>query len=989
MAQPRCGNKDATGASTYNNDIAGIGQDDASLLTQTQSRSQNYGSALIISNPSDLDNLEFFSWGNDGTSARVGSSEIPSAGLPANADARLAREWLIQNDDGDGVGTVTVAFDLDQAHALKNTGSAADYALLIDSDGDFSNATIHTTGAALSNNQISFTSATIADGSYISLAGPAQVYPGDVSTNIALWLKTDNGPSNTADEDTVMIWFDNSGTANDGLRSDTPAYQDDATNTINGYPIVEFDSTDLMTMNNASLGVETTTLFIVAHPRANTTYRTLWRGDAEDNIFIINTGTNNVGYWDTSNGDFKDSTLDWAENEIALFRSKFDANNTVANFYKNGGPVGNTAATVDYVGADYDYFASNDSGAQPFGDIAEVIIYDTNTLSATDISKVESYLAFKYGVSLDQSTPQDYIASDGSTEMWNKDATGASTYDNGIAGIGRDDESELNQTSGGSTSTDAIMTISSPSDLDDLEFMSWGNDNGNGTSTELPSGLPANATARTTREWLVQNALGDGVGTVSVAFNLNNVSGIENTGLAGDYALLIDTDGDFSNATVYTTGAAYSNNEISFTGATISDGNYLALAGPVQSAPGGVLTDLNLWFKSDAGVTNSGDATDATAWTDQINGTVLDHNTSPAIGGTYPTYNADTYNGYPTLTFDNDTDRLGVDSTSLFPSNDFYIASVYSRSGITGSEALVSYGGANEFIKFFGSSGMTLYVGGGTHGSTFSFNDGLPHMTVVTRTGSSIAQRFDGDEVATSSSSSSMSSGLCLVLAEEQDSNCGTFSTAQAWEGDYSELIIYDAYPSATDRQKIESYLAYKYGITLDQSTAQDYIASDGTEMWDKDDTGASTYNNDIAGIGKDSAAGLDQTQSSSSNSDSALTISSPSDLDNLEFMSWGNDDVSVGSNSTEIPSVGMPANATNRLLREWLVQNDDGDGVGTVSVAFDLDVVTGLYNSLSASDYALLIDTDGDFSNANHPYHRCYVQWQRYKLYSCHHCRW
>jgi hypothetical protein len=35
----------------------------------------------------------------------------------------------------------------------------------------------------------------------------------------------------------------------------------------------------------------------------------------------------------------------------------------------------------------------------------------------------------------------------------------------------------------------------------------------------------------------------------------------------------------------------------------------------------------------------------------------------------------------------------------------------------------------------------------------------------------------------------------------------------------------------STDVQKVESYLGLKYGITLDQTTAQDYLASEGTKM--------------------------------------------------------------------------------------------------------------------------------------------------------------
>jgi hypothetical protein len=52
------------------------------------------------------------------------------------------------------------------------------------------------------------------------------------------------------------------------------------------------------------------------------------------------------------------------------------------------------------------------------------------------------------------------------------------------------------------------------------------------------------------------------------------------------------------------------------------------------------------------------------------------------------------------------------------------------------------------------------------------------------------------------------------------------------FKGKYAEIIGYEDTLSDTERQKVESYLALKYGITLDQSTAQDYLASDGTVVW-------------------------------------------------------------------------------------------------------------------------------------------------------------
>ena len=57
---------------------------------------------------------------------------------------------------------------------------------------------------------------------------------------------------------------------------------------------------------------------------------------------------------------------------------------------------------------------------------------------------------------------------------------------------------------------------------------------------------------------------------------------------------------------------------------------------------------------------------------------------------------------------------------------------------------------------------------------------------------------------------------------------------SQSWQGDISEVIFYETELSTVDSNKVESYLALKYGLTLSQATAQDYTASNGTKMWDK-----------------------------------------------------------------------------------------------------------------------------------------------------------
>ena len=80
-----------------------------------------------------------------------------------------------------------------------------------------------------------------------------------------------------------------------------------------------------------------------------------------------------------------------------------------------------------------------------------------------------------------------------------------------------------------------------------------------------------------------------------------------------------------------------------------------------------------------------------------------------------------------------------------------------------------------------------------------------------------------------------------------------------------AEIITYRTKHSSTEIDKIESYLAIKYGITRGNnsgtSTAYNYVASDGTTIFNKSlNTG---YNNDIAGIGRDDASGLRQNNQS------------------------------------------------------------------------------------------------------------------------------
>ena len=908
--------------------------------------------------------------------------------MPANAEGRLTREWLFQNANGDGVGTVTVGFDLSNTGSIRNSGTAGDYALLIDTDGDFSNASIYTTGASFSGDTISFTGVTIADGSYISLAGPSPTRPGGIGSNLQLWFKADENLTNSGNATDATAWTSRSDYLITLDKNTRPliggTYPTYYSSLINGNPGLTFDQTTDRLGVSSLTNIPTGDLFITAVYRRDD-YSTA----SNENVFSYATGTspgdNEILLEPRPNGTLASilhntgvvSSDIGADDGIPHIATTRRTGTTLSNVYDGlqvaSGTNSNTLTTGGclILGEDQDSRCGGFEVDNAWeGDIAEEIVY-SGYPSATEQQQINSYLALKYGITLDQSTPQDYLASDGTTEMWNKDATGASTYSNDIAGIGRDELSGLNQTNSQSVESDGMFKISNPSDLDDLEFMTWGNDNGSLAtgSTEIPSsGLPVNAVIRLGREWLVQNG---GVGTVSVAIDLTKQSIINPYASASNFALLIDTDGDFSSgSTIHTTGASMNAGIISFTGVTIADGSYITLAGPLPSAPGGARTNLNLWFRADYGVTNTGDATDATAWTDRtINRIVLDHNTTPAIGGTFPTYYSNRMNYNPALDFDADTDRLGVSGLTLMPTTDMFIASVYSRPTLSpeGSENLYGYGGGNQLMLYFNNNDtISSYITTANTSGTANWDDGNPHISVVRRTGSTHTQLFDGAQIMSASNATSVSSGLCLVLGEELDSECGTFSAVQAWAGDMAEFIVYNSYPSATDQQKIQTYLALKYGITLDQSGATtndgtgDYLASDATVIWDAHDgTAQNAYRYDIAGIGQDDTSQLDQSQSKSVNTNAILRVSGATSQDDMDFLVWANNNGSATWAYTGAP-YGYKV-----LNRQWQAQ--ETNSIGTVDLEFDLADADFDVPVLSlGTDYYFIYDSDDDGSLAD-----------------------
>ncbi len=62
-----------------------------------------------------------------------------------------------------------------------------------------------------------------------------------------------------------------------------------------------------------------------------------------------------------------------------------------------------------------------------------------------------------------------------------------------------------------------------------------------------------------------------------------------------------------------------------------------------------------------------------------------------------------------------------------------------------------------------------------------------------------------------------------------------------------AEVIIYPTVLTLPQKNRVESYLAIKYGITIDQTAATNYVYSNGTIAWNA--ASAGIYKNNITGI--------------------------------------------------------------------------------------------------------------------------------------------
>jgi hypothetical protein len=176
------------------------------------------------------------------------------------------------------------------------------------------------------------------------------------------------------------------------------------------------------------------------------------------------------------------------------------------------------------------------------------------------------------------------------------------------------------------------------------------------------------------------------------------------------------------------------------------------------------------------------------------------------------------------------------------------------------------------------------------------------------------------------------------------------------YQGLISEMLIYDKVLSYKERQKVESYLALKYGISLDQTFPLSYVDFDGDVIWDAYMNGGYTYS--IAGLGRDDASGLSQNISGSRSGDDFLEIETKKSLENKSFVLWSDNNGKLNFKE----EVGD----YKRLFRVWALTKTNFDGL--CNLYFDAEKIREIHPLKPGEHYWLAIDRSetGNFAEEN-----------------------
>nr|WP_294775004.1 LamG-like jellyroll fold domain-containing protein [uncultured Flavobacterium sp.] len=431
-----------------------------------------------------------------------------------------------------------------------------------------------------------------------------------------------------------------------------------------------------------------------------------------------------------------------------------------------------------------------------------------------------------------------------------------------------------------------------------------------------------------------------------------------------------------------------------------------ALPSTITNAPGGVTSNLQLWLRSDLlnGTTNVADNTPITTWFTQARGAnaikpaavgapIYRNNATHNINFNAVVDFTNPYNSPSQVYTDLNSSRQYLKGTNGYYSQETFVvvvpdvtvtSALNSMDVFAGKSAPcaqntktgISYGNVdtrftNEVLSY--TSGTTTSYGMAEVSTATQYNrPGI--INIRNNTGNTGMQLYyNANNIATTE----------VNAAKHRNINDSQYwiGRSEAYDGSLdgrvAEIITYSSRKNdATERNKIETYLGIKYGITLGTNgTSQNYIGSDGTIIWNA--AANSGFNYDIAGIGRDDISKLNQKQSKSVNANANLTIglgtiaatntanTNVFDADK-KYLIWGDNGGNMNDSGTDLTITFGGTSSVTTLTdvpnKKWKIVEVGGD-IATAKVAIPTSALSNLPALTGNDAYVMIVASDANFT--------------------------
>jgi hypothetical protein len=481
------------------------------------------------------------------------------------------------------------------------------------------------------------------------------------------------------------------------------------------------------------------------------------------------------------------------------------------------------------------YVGQNQPFAGAFfnGNVAEVILY-RNILTNLQRERIESYLGLKHGLTL----THPYRALDGTG---GRIYTSLGGFDKGIVGVGLATGSLFDQRISASVDDPGFVIINAnPAPLTppfptvnaapctpaptDNTYLTIGNDGGAKTFTKQFVG-------GTTKLAATYKVVDVGYGQVTLLFKQSTFTDLNAT---NSYYLVYGKDPGLGIGETYVSLANITaSNDFTVNIDFPADTTYFTLTTVnAFSGPANVIPGMELWLRSEKGFTNP---VGTTTWSDY---SYSDHNLTRA---TAVSLGKET--GGPLVNYHNYVHSIAMarDFRTTKPFKARSIVAVVKTKLATANDGIMGFDNLSGLRMLdptnLAPSGNSADWGNGATGAVYQ--NGITTAPFPMNEWSIITAVKGNTQ---------MTNRLDFFLGEYQ--SAGSLDSLK-----FAEVLVYDQDLSLlSSRQRLESYLAIKYGITLKTN----YFASDGvTVVYNR--TG---YPNDIFGIARDNPGLLLQRQS-------------------------------------------------------------------------------------------------------------------------------